>query len=114
MGTPRRKRTQDLVQEEAIAYTCDPTPPADPGPNRGGRPRVFQVPTVRLNLFLPEDSAKRIRHYAVELGVSPSQLVDTWARRAELDRAIARGREDVQEGRTLDQEDAERRLARWA
>lgn len=82
--------------------------------NRGGRPRLFEVPTVRLNLFIPEDTAKRIRHFAIEQGVSPSQLVDEWARRAELDAAIARGRKAIQEGRTVDQEEAERRLSRWS
>lgn len=83
-------------------------------PNKGGRPRLFEVPTVRLNLFIPEETAKRIRHFAVEQGVSPSQLIDEWAKRAELDKAIARGRKAVQEGRTIGQEEAERRLSRWS
>ena len=89
-------------------------PPPDPSPNRGGRPRLFDVPTVRLNLFIPEDTAKLIRHFAIEQGLSPSQLVDEWARRDELDRALARGKAAVQEGRTVDQKEAERRLSRWA
>jgi predicted transcriptional regulator len=112
-----KKKPQDLVKEDANPYRADPAipdaRPETPPPNRGGRPRLFDVPTVRFNLFLPEDAAKRIRHFAVEQGVSPSQLVDEWARRAELDRAVARGRMAVQEGRTVDQEEAERRLSRW-
>ena len=116
MTTPRKQPTRDSVKEDATPFASDGpgTGPEPVPPGRGGRPRLFKVPTVRLNLFLPEDAAKRIRHFAVEQGISPSQLVDGWARRAELDRAVARGRVAVQEGRTEDQEEAERRLARWA
>ena len=110
MSTPRKRKSADLVREEATPYGLA----AEPEPNRGGRPRLFDVATVRLNLFLPEDAAKRIRHFAVEQGISPSQLVDGWARRAELDKAVAQGRKAVGEGRTVDQEAAELRLARWA
>lgn len=112
MSTPRKRKPMDQVKEDATPYAADAA--AEPEPNRGGRPRVFDVATVRLNLFLPEDAAKRIRLLAVEQGISPSQLVDGWARRAELDRAVARGRKAVEEGRTVDQEAAELRLARWA
>lgn len=83
-------------------------------PNRGGRPRLFEVPTVRLNLFIPEDTAKQIRHFAIEQGLSPSQLIDEWARKAELDQAMARGRKAIEEGRVVSQEQAERRLSRWS
>ena len=118
MSTPRKKASQDLVKEDTTPFANDrPAPGTGPGPllpGKGGRPRLFNVPTVRLNLFLPEDAAKRIRHFAVEQGISPSQLVDEWARRAELDKAVARGRKAVQEGRTVDQEEAERRLSRWS
>lgn len=55
---------------------------------KGGRPRAFDRETVRLNLFLPEETAKRIRILAVEQGVSPSQLVDGWANRAVSSRNI--------------------------
>lgn len=98
-------------EEEEAAKEAKPKEPAT---SRGGRPKLFEVPTVRLNLFIPEDTAKQIRHLAVERGVSPSQLVDEWAKRAELDRAIARGRKAIQEGRIVSQEEAERRLSRWS
>ena len=104
----KRPGTKSKPQESQIEIEVP-----EPSTNRGGRPRIFQEPTVRLNLFIPEMTAKRIRHLAVEVGVSPSQLVDEWARRAELDMTIARGRKAVEEGRTVDQEEAERRLSRW-
>jgi len=85
--------------------------PAEQAPSKGGRPKIFDVPTVRLNLFVPEGTAKLIRHLAVDRGVSPSQLVDEWARRVELDKAIARGRRAIEEGRVVDQAEAERRLS---
>ena len=96
------------VQEATI--TQETTSSAN---NRGGRPRLFEAPTVRLNLFIPEDTAKKIRHQAIEQGVSPSQLVDEWVRRAELDKAITRGRKAITEGRVVDQEEAEKRLSKW-
>jgi predicted transcriptional regulator len=118
MSPSRKKASKDLVKEDATPFMDHhAVPQAAPVPvlaGKGGRPRLFDVPTVRLNLFLPEDAAKRIRHFAVEQGISPSQLVDEWARRAELDKAVARGRKAVQEGRTVDQEEAERRLCRWS
>jgi predicted transcriptional regulator len=78
-----------------------------------GRPKLFQSPTVRLNLHIPEGTAKSIRHLAIEQGISPSQLIDAWARKAEMDDAIARGLKAIVEGRTVSQEEAERRLSRW-
>ena len=88
--------------------------PADePAAPRGGRPKLFEVPTVRMNLQVPEDTAKRIRHFAIEQGVSPSQLIDEWARRAELDYAVARGMKEIAEGHTVDLKEAERRLSKW-
>ena len=80
---------------------------------RGGRPKLFEGPTVRLNLFVPEDTAKVIRHLAVEHGLSPSQLVDEWTRKAQLLGGIARGDRDFSEGRVVSQEEAERRLSKW-
>ena len=100
-----------IQREEEAAKEAKPKEQAI---NRGGRPKLFEVPTVRLNLFIPEDTAKQIRHLAVEQNVSPSQLVDEWVKRAELDRSIARGRKAIQEGRVVSQEEAERRLSRWS
>jgi hypothetical protein len=102
MSTPRKAAQKVTPPQEELP------------PKPGGRPRLFDVPTVRFNLFLPEETAKLIRHFAIDQGLSPSQLVDEWARRDELDRAIARGKAAVQEGRTVDQKEAERRLSRWA
>jgi predicted transcriptional regulator len=113
MTTRRPKKNQDMVKEDTVAYSVIPMP-SDPAVSQGGRPRLFPGPTVRLNLFLPVESAKRVRHLAVEQGLSPSQLVDAWARRAELDWAVERGLEDVAAGRMVDQDEAERRLARWS
>jgi hypothetical protein len=80
---------------------------------KGGRPKIFDVPTARLNLFLPLDTVKHIRMMAVQGGVSPSQLVDDWAKKADLIQGIARGDRDFSEGRVVSQEEAERRLAKW-
>lgn len=116
MTNPRKKNPNDLVKESPIPYAGDPVlPVARPAaPNHpGGRPRLFDGPTVRLNLFVPEDTAKRIRHMAVDQGVSPSQLVDAWARRAELDSAVARGLKDFQEGNILDNKEVMRKLSKW-
>ncbi len=117
MGTQRKKNSPDMAKEEAIPYAADPTPqltPPGPPPHPGGRPRLYDGPTVRLNLFLPEESAKVIRIIAVEEGISPSQVVDRWARRAELDRAMVSGLLDIQAGRTIDHEEVERRLSKWS
>jgi predicted transcriptional regulator len=103
-----------VLQAQREKEAAKEAKPKEQVPNRGGRPKVFEAPTVRLNLFIPEDTAKRIRHFAVEQGVSPSQLIDEWAKRAELDKAVARGRKAIQEGRVVDQEEAERRLSRWS
>lgn len=80
---------------------------------RGGRPKIFDEPTTRLNLFLPLETVKHIRMMAVQSGVSPSQLVDDWAKKVDLIQGIARGDQDFAEGRVVSQEEAERRLAKW-
>jgi len=82
-------------------------------PINGGRPRIFTEPTTRLNLFLPVETAKRIRIMAIQGGVSPSQFVDDLAMKADLILGIARGDRDFAEGRVVSQEAAERRLAKW-
>lgn len=128
MNTPRKIDPRAFVKQGATHRTENHLPRAlqvqkeeeaaqetklkEQASNRGGRPRLFDMPTVRLNLFIPQDTAKRIRHLAVEQGVSPSQLVDEWAKRAELDKTIARGRKAVQEGHTMNQDEAEWKLSR--
>jgi hypothetical protein len=107
-------RGPEVGARDAAVQAPPPGVPAQAVPPRGGRPRLFAEATVRLNLFVPEQTAKQIRHLAIDLGLSPSQLVDAWARKAELEEAVARGREDVAEGRVVDQAEAERILARWA
>ena len=83
---------------------------SDPEKNhKGGRPKIFDEPTTRLNLFLPLETVKLIRMMAVQQGLSPSQLVDDWANKADLIQGIAR--EDA-EGRVVSQEEAERRSKR--
>ncbi len=80
---------------------------------RGGRPRVFVEPTTRLNLFLPVETAKRIRIMAIQEGMSPSQFVDDLASKADLILGLARGDRDFAEGRVVSQKEAERRLSKW-
>lgn len=102
---PRVQGTSAL-DEGSGAVTQDKNP-------RGGRPKIFDEPTTRLNLFLPLETVKHIRMMAVQGGVSPSQLVDDWAKKADLIQGIARGDRDFTEGRVVSQEEAERRLAKW-
>jgi hypothetical protein len=74
----------------------EPHSPHEPSPDDlgaaqgGGRPKHFEGPTVRLNLQLPAETAKRIRHLAVEKGVSPSQIVHEWADLAQRYEILAR------------------------
>lgn len=89
-------------------------PPSPSGKDpRGGRPKIFEVPTSRLNLFLPQETVKRIRMMAVQQGVSPSQLVDVWARRMEVIEGVTRGMEDFEKGEVVSHEEALKRLSRW-
>ena len=90
-----------------------PSPKVVPAENLGGRPKLFNEPTVRINLSIPETTAKQLRHFAVEEGLSLSQLIDGWVRKAELDYALARGRKALQEGKVISQAEAEKRLAKW-
>ena len=117
MASQRKKKPQDIAKEEATPYAVDPAdrtvPSEGPSPHPGGRPKLYEGPTVRLNLLLPEDSAKLIRHIAVEEGMSPSQVIERWARQADLDRGIAQGLKDFREGRIVDHEEVVRRLSRW-
>ena len=103
----------DEVQVKSRIIVDKADPAVEQPASRGGRPKLFEVPTVRLNLHIPEDTAKRIRHFAIEQGVSPSQLIDGWARRAELDYAVSRGLKDIEKGLTVDLKEAERRLSKW-
>lgn len=81
---------------------------------KGGRPKLFKdEPTSRLNLFLPQETVKRIRLLAVEKGISPSQLVDAWTRRMEAIEAIQEGMEDFDKGAVVGHEDALKRLSKW-
>lgn len=116
MAPQRKKNIPDRVQEEAVSYAveaADRMVPSSRSPHPGGRPRLYEGPTTRLNLLLPEDTVKLIRHMAIEEGTSPSQVVEHWARRAELDRAVARGLMDFTTGQVVDHEDVMRRLSKW-
>ena len=85
--------------------------PKDP---KGGRPKLFKdEPTSRLNLFLPQETVKRIRLMAVERGVSPSQLVDAWTRRMEVIEGVTQGMEDFEQGEVVSHEEALKRLSKW-
>ena len=75
-------REHQVTLDEAIKA-------AEASKGKGGRPRIFEGETARLNLHLPPETVKIIRILAVERGVSPSQLVDEWAKRAELEQKQA-------------------------
>lgn len=64
-----------------------------------GRPRVWDEPTVKVALQLPEDLAKRLRTRAIQDGVSVSRLVGDMIVRREIEECIALGEADIAEGR---------------
>ena len=116
MASQRKKKPKDIAKEEAVPYAVDPhdqaPPPPTPLPILAAGPGCTRV--RRSGYILPEDLAKAIRHLAVAEGTSPSQVVDRWARRAELDRSMVSGLLDIQAGRMVDHEEVVRRLSKWS
>jgi len=78
-----------------------------------GRPRTFEGPTTKVSMVVPEDTAVALRVMAAEQGVSISQLVDEWTRKARLAEAVQRGRKAIAEGDVLDHEEVGVRLRKW-
>jgi protein subunit release factor B len=70
-----------------------------------------------MNLQLPAETAKRIRHLAVEKGVSPSQIVHEWASRAGTYEVLARRveelKEELKEEQENNQKEADQNLSWW-
>lgn len=92
--------------------TSDPSIASEP-PRRGGRPKAFEGETVKVALFLPPDLAGNLKAFAAKHRQTPSLLVAEWIQKAELQEAIARGREAFEKGDIVSQEEAERRLSRY-
>lgn len=85
-----------------------------PSGSRTGRPRAFDAEaTDRLSLRLPAATVKAIKHLAVEAEVTPSQLINAWAQRADFLEAIQRGLDDFKAGKAVSHEAARKRLAKW-
>ncbi len=81
---------------------------------RVGRPRAFDTEdTDRLNLRLPVATVKTIKHLAVEAEVTPAQLINAWAQRADFLDAIQRGLDDFKIGKVVSHEEALKRLSKW-
>lgn len=55
--------------------TTGPSAPESPQPNRGGRPRIFQEPGVKVMTYLPESQADRLMEMANRRGESVSEIV---------------------------------------
>ena len=79
-----------------------------------GRPRTFEGPTTKVSLVMPSDSARVLRVMAAEQGVSIAQLIDEWARKAQVMAAVERGRKAIVEGDVVSHKEAVRRLKKWA
>ena len=79
-----------------------------------GRPRIFEGPTTKVSMVVPTDTAMALRILAAEHGVSISQLVDEWTRKARLEEAVQRGRKAIADGDVLDHEEVGARLGKWS
>lgn len=78
-----------------------------------GRPRTFEGPTTKVSMVVPKDTALALRIMAAEHGVSISQLVDEWTRKARLSEAVRQGRQAIAERDVLDHEEVGMRLRKW-
>ncbi|MDP2877573.1 MAG: hypothetical protein Q8O00_15400 [Holophaga sp.] len=88
------------------------TEPLEPS-RRGGRPRAFEGETVKVALFLPPDLAGTLKAFAAKHHQTPSNLVAEWIQGAELQEAIAQGRQAFEMGDVVSHEEARQRLAKW-
>lgn len=79
-----------------------------------GRPRVFEGPTTKVSMVVPEGTAHSLRVMAAEQGVSIAQLIDAWTHKAQLMAAKERGRQALAEGDVISHGEAGRRLKKWA
>lgn len=78
-----------------------------------GRPRSFDGPTTKVSMVVPKDTAVALRIMAAEHGVSISQLIDAWTRKARLAEAVDRGRQAIADGDVLDHQEVGVRLRNW-
>ena len=89
-------------------------PPQAPRPSPGsGRPRVWDEPTVKVSLQLPEGLAKCLRGRAIQEGVSVSRFVGDLVVHREIEACIALGEADVAAGRVHTWEEFRAELDRW-
>jgi hypothetical protein len=66
-----------------------------------------------VSMVMPKDTAAALRILAAEHGVSISQLVDEWTRKARLAEAVQHGRQAIVDGDVLDHEEVGARLKNW-
>jgi hypothetical protein len=78
-----------------------------------GRPRSFGGPTTKVSMVVPKDTAVALRIMAAEHGVSISQLIDDWTRKARLAEAVERGRQAIADGDVLEHQEVGVRLRNW-
>lgn len=78
-----------------------------------GRPRMWDEPTVKVALQLPEDLAKRLRTRAVQEGLSISRLVGDLVVKREIEECIALGEADIADGRVHTWEEFKMELEKW-
>lgn len=79
----------------------------------GGRPRMWNEPTVKVALQLPEDLAKLLRTRAVQEGLSISLFVGDLVVKREIEECIALGEADIASGRVHTWEEFRAELDKW-
>ncbi len=79
-----------------------------------GRPKMFEGPTTKVSMVVPEGTAHALRVMAAEQGVSIAQLIDAWTQKAQLPAAVERGRQALVEGDVISHQEAGQRLRKWA
>ena len=84
-----------------------------PTARRGGRPKAFAEATVKVALFLPPELAGSLKAFAARHRQTPSLAVAQWIRAAEIQEAIAKGREAFEMGDVVSHEEALARLSKW-
>jgi predicted transcriptional regulator len=86
--------------------------PAIPA-HKGGRPKAFAEATIKVALFLPPDLAGTLKALAAKHRVTPSLVVADWIQKAEVQEAIAQGRQAFARGDVVSHEEALETLSKW-